>query len=132
MKKEAPITFLVEKSRIKSLAEECPEYKHAMEVLFPEVFEEEVEDFQFQVGDIIEGLCNKHTSSSKRTGTALGIIKVIHSQMRLSIGVEFFYNMKGHSLGMENPAVSGHGWWHANEDVTLVFRPRDDKKVKEK
>ena len=122
MKKETPITFLVEKSRIKELAEECPEYKHAMEVLFPEVFK-----LNFSVGDIISAKCNFHDESDKQTGTALGIIKTIDNSIRLCIGVEFFEPMGGHSLD-SGKAVDKHGWWHAKDEITFVFRPT---KIKE-
>ena len=37
-------THEVKESRIKELAEECPDYKKAMEVLFPEAFEEREEN----------------------------------------------------------------------------------------
>lgn len=131
MKKEVPITFLVEKSKIKELAEECPEYKHAMEVLFPEAFKVEVKEFQFQIGDIVSVNCHHHRDSKIKTGTALGSIKLIHPSMRLSIGVEFFHSVGGHSLN-DFRAASGHGWWHAPEDVMFVFRPAKVKGYWEK
>ena len=112
---------------IRMAAEKCPEARIVLQELFPQAF---ITDSEFQVGDIISADCTKHRDSGKKTGTAFGIIKLIHPSMRLGIGVEFFEPVRGHTL--ERHAVDYHGWWHAEDEITFVFRPRDDKKAKEK
>ena len=101
----------VKESRVKALAEKCPDYREAMETLFPGVLKK---DGGFKVGDIVE-----HDENG------IGIIKGFSKADEERVAVEFFVWDHGHDLGdsYNFSANPGHGWFCLKNELTLVYRP---------
>lgn len=102
----------VYESRIKEVYDSsCEDVQHVLEVLFPEVFEEEKE-FKFKRGDIVRVVS---CVDADRLNGAVGMVLYLEPT---KAGIDFGNSFDGHRC--HGKLERSTGWWVLYEDLELV------------